>query len=61
MIIQLSTATFIKGYLRSYAKLLDLDDTELFEAYKARGYKEVESSQMQSFSRRKSTRKVTTA
>ncbi|MCP1339213.1 DUF4115 domain-containing protein [Idiomarina sp. M1R2S28] len=48
-----STATFIKGYLRSYAKLLDLDDTELFEAYKARGYKEVESSQMQSFSRRK--------
>jgi cytoskeleton protein RodZ len=48
-----STATFIKGYLRSYAKLLDLDDTELFEAYKARGFKEVESSQMQSFSRRK--------
>lgn len=48
-----STATFIKGYLRSYAKLLDLDDVELFEAYKAKGYKEVESSQMQSFSRRK--------
>ncbi|MCK7459403.1 RodZ domain-containing protein [Idiomarina aminovorans] len=48
-----STATFIKGYLRSYAKLLDLDDTELFKAYKAKGFQEVESSQMQSFSRRK--------
>jgi len=48
-----STATFIKGYLRSYAKLLDLDNTELFAAYKAKGFKEVESSQMQSFSRRK--------
>ncbi|RUO68467.1 RodZ domain-containing protein [Idiomarina ramblicola] len=48
-----STATFIKGYLRAYAKLLDLNDTELFQAYKAKGFKEVESSQMQSFSRRK--------
>lgn len=48
-----STATFIKGYLRAYAKLLDLNDTELFKAYKAKGFKEVESSQMQSFSRRK--------
>jgi len=48
-----STATFIKGYLRAYAKLLDLDNTELFSAYKAKGFKEVESSQMQSFSRRK--------
>ncbi|MDV6315758.1 RodZ domain-containing protein [Idiomarina sp. HP20-50] len=47
-----STPTFIKGYLRAYAKLLDLDDTELFEAYRAKGFQEVESSQMQSFSRR---------
>jgi cytoskeleton protein RodZ len=48
-----STPTFIKGYLRAYAKLLDLDDTELFQAYKAKGFQEVQSSQMQSFSRRK--------
>lgn len=48
-----STPTFIKGYLRAYAKLLDVDDKKLFEAYKAKGYQEVQSTQMQSFSRRK--------
>lgn len=48
-----STPTFIKGYLRAYAKLLDVDEKMLFEAYKAKGYQEVQSTQMQSFSRRK--------
>ena len=48
-----STPTFIKGYLRAYAKLLDVDEEKLFAAYKAKGYQEVQSTQMQSFSRRK--------
>lgn len=52
-----STPTFIKGYLRAYARLLDIDEAALFKAYKAKGFQEVESSQMQSFSRRKTHQK----
>lgn len=47
-----STPTFIKGYLRSYAKLLDTNDEEIFAAYKKLGIKEPDTTAMQSFSRR---------
>ncbi|WP_133538629.1 RodZ domain-containing protein [Idiomarina aquatica] len=47
-----STPTFIKGYLRSYAKLLDANEDEVFAAYKKLGIKEPDTTAMQSFSRR---------
>jgi cytoskeleton protein RodZ len=47
-----STPTFIKGYLRSYAKLLDANEEEVFAAYKKLGIKEPDTTAMQSFSRR---------
>ncbi|RUO75797.1 RodZ domain-containing protein [Idiomarina seosinensis] len=47
-----STPTFIKGYLRSYAKLLDADDEKIFAAYRQLGIKEPDTTAMQSFSRR---------
>lgn len=47
-----STPTFIKGYLRSYAKLLDVNEQEVFAAYRKLGIKEPDTSAMQSFSRR---------
>lgn len=47
-----STPTFVKGYLRSYAKLLEIDEQPIFAAYRASGNKEPDTSVMQSFSRR---------
>ncbi|MGM0525205.1 MAG: RodZ domain-containing protein [Pseudomonadota bacterium] len=47
-----STPTFIKGYLRSYAKLLDADDEKIFAAYRQLGIQEPDTTAMQSFSRR---------
>ena len=47
-----STPTFIKGYLRSYAKLLGVNEQEMFAAYRKLGIKEPDTSTMQSFSRR---------
>lgn len=47
-----STPTFIKGYLRSYAKLLDADDEKIFAAYRQLGIKEPDTTAMQSFSKR---------
>ncbi|RUO80310.1 DUF4115 domain-containing protein [Idiomarina tyrosinivorans] len=48
-----ASATFVKGYLRAYAKLLEIDDREVFEAYGNLGYEEPQTINMQSFSRRK--------
>mgnify|MGYP001223241886 CR=1 FL=1 len=47
-----STTTFVKGYLRAYAKLLGVDQNQIDEAYKSLNIKEPESTPMQSFSRR---------
>lgn len=47
-----STPTFIKGYLRAYAKVLGVNDQEVFAAYKKLGIKEPDTTAMQSFSRR---------
>ncbi|MGM0481832.1 MAG: RodZ domain-containing protein [Pseudomonadota bacterium] len=47
-----STPTFVKGYLRSYAKLLEIDEQPIFAAYRASGNKDPDTSVMQSFSRR---------
>lgn len=47
-----STPTFIKGYLRSYAKLLGVDDADIFAAYRKMGVEEPTTTTMQSFSRR---------
>ena len=47
-----STTTFVKGYLRAYAKLLGVDQSKIDEAYKSLNIREPESTPMQSFSRR---------
>ena len=47
-----STTTFVKGYLRAYAKLLGVDQSQIDEAYKSLNIQEPESTPMQSFSRR---------
>ena len=47
-----STTTFVKGYLRAYAKLLGVDQSKIDEAYKSLNIQEPESTPMQSFSRR---------
>ncbi|MDN7124435.1 DUF4115 domain-containing protein [Pseudidiomarina sp. 1APP75-32.1] len=52
---KLASATFVRGYLRSLAKALELDENEVFAAYRAHGHEHVAPNtvQMQSFSRRK--------
>lgn len=48
-----NSATFVRGYLRSYAKALELNEAEVLAAYDRMGYDEPVSIDMQSFSRRK--------
>ena len=43
-------ATFNRGYLRSYAKLVNIDADEVLSAYDLLGVAEVQRSEMQSFS-----------
>ncbi len=43
-------ATFNRGYLRSYAKLVNIDTAEVLSAYDMLGIAEVQRSEMQSFS-----------
>jgi len=43
-------ATFNRGYLRSYAKLVNIDENEVLSAYDLLGVAEVQRSEMQSFS-----------
>ena len=43
-------ATFNRGYLRSYAKLVNIDVNEVLSAYDMLGIAEVQRSEMQSFS-----------
>lgn len=43
-------ATFNRGYLRSYAKLVNIDIDEVLSAYDMLGVAEVQRSEMQSFS-----------
>lgn len=43
-------ATFNRGYLRSYAKLVNIDINEVLSAYDMLGIAEVQRSEMQSFS-----------
>ncbi len=43
-------ATFNRGYLRSYAKLLNVDKDDVLSAYDMLGIAEVQRSEMQSFS-----------
>jgi len=43
-------ATFNRGYLRSYAKLVNIDVDEVLSAYDMLGVAEVQRSEMQSFS-----------
>ncbi|MEX1221535.1 MAG: RodZ domain-containing protein [Idiomarina sp.] len=48
-----NSATFVRGYLRSYAKALELNEVDVLAAYDRMGYEEPVSIDMQSFSRRK--------
>lgn len=52
---QLSSATYVRGYLRSVSKALEVDEKRVFEAYGKMGFGEVPASTitMQSFSKRK--------
>ncbi|MFC0445755.1 RodZ domain-containing protein [Pseudidiomarina halophila] len=52
---KLASATFVRGYLRSIARALEVDENEVFAAYRAHGHEQVTPNtvQMQSFSRRK--------
>lgn len=52
---KLSSPTYVRGYLRSFSKALEVDEKRVFEAYRAMGYGEVAASTitMQSFSKRK--------
>ncbi|MCL5255944.1 MAG: DUF4115 domain-containing protein [Gammaproteobacteria bacterium] len=50
-----STSTYVRGYLRAYAKLVQIPEADIMEAYKrTRGAEEPELSTMQSFSRKTS-------
>ncbi|WP_113907179.1 RodZ domain-containing protein [Aliidiomarina celeris] len=46
--------TFTRGYLRSYAKYLELPEQQVLDAYYALGLEEPRKESMQSFSRKKS-------
>ncbi|WP_417658808.1 RodZ domain-containing protein [Pseudidiomarina sp.] len=52
---KLSSATYVRGYLRSVSKALEVDEKRVFEAYGKMGFGEVTVSTitMQSFSKRK--------
>lgn len=52
---QLSSPTYVRGYLRSLSKALEVDEARVFEAYRKMGFGEVVPSTitMQSFSKRK--------
>ncbi|RUO59663.1 RodZ domain-containing protein [Pseudidiomarina marina] len=52
---KLSSPTYVRGYLRSLSKALDVDEARVFEAYTKMGFGEVAPSTitMQSFSKRK--------
>ena len=52
---KMSSATYVRGYLRSFSKALEVDEKRVFEAYRAMGFGEVAASTitMQSFSKRK--------
>ncbi|MDX1525645.1 MAG: DUF4115 domain-containing protein [Pseudidiomarina maritima] len=52
---KLGTATYVRGYLRSISKALDVDSAKVFGAYQAQGFGEAPAAElkMQSFSRRK--------
>ncbi|WP_404408673.1 DUF4115 domain-containing protein [Pseudidiomarina marina] len=52
---KLSSPTYVRGYLRSLSKALDVDEARVFEAYSKMGFGEVVPSTitMQSFSKRK--------
>ena len=52
---KLPSVIFVRGYLRSYAKILGCDQAEVIEAFDALGAKKPDSLDMQSFSRRTST------
>lgn len=50
-----ASGTYVRGYLRAYAKLVQIPEAEIMDAYKrTRGSEEPESSTMQSFSRKTS-------
>ncbi|OZB03921.1 MAG: hypothetical protein B7X54_08930 [Idiomarina sp. 34-48-12] len=52
---KLSSPTYVRGYLRSLSKALDVNEARVFEAYSKMGFGEVPPSTitMQSFSKRK--------
>lgn len=47
-----SSPTFIRGYLRTYAKLVGIEESTILEAYKTLGLEPEPSINMQSFSKR---------
>lgn len=52
---KLASNTFVRGYLRSMAKALEINDDKVFQAFQEHGFDHNETSnvKMQSFSRRK--------
>lgn len=48
-----SSGTFVRGYLRAYAKTLELNESDIIAAYERVGYTEPTKINLQSFSRRK--------
>lgn len=54
---EFASATFIRGYLRSYSRILEIDETQVLAAYDRLGYEAPATIDMQSFSRRKATEK----
>lgn len=52
---KLASNTFVRGYLRSMAKALEINDDKVFQAFQEHGFDSNETSnvKMQSFSRRK--------
>ncbi|MEW7864284.1 cytoskeleton protein RodZ [Aeromonas diversa] len=47
-----TSPTFIRGYLRTYAKLVGIEESKILEAYAHLGLEPVQSVNMQSFSKR---------
>lgn len=45
-------STFTRGYLRAYARLVEIDDERVLRAYDALGFDQTPTQTMQSFSRR---------
>ena len=49
---QVDSVTFLRGYLRAYARLVDVPQDDVFQAYEYLGNAKQQYAEMQSFSRR---------